>query len=145
MTEANPTSVLEEKILPADVVDISNNLSNQVDTLNIFSKFKNWIISFINTLFNGIQNFLKTEYFIVWLIILFSSLLYTSLLYGITSIMMSGDMLFSLIILIIIYLLPDSIPNILKSSSNKNTFIPYHYNNERFTNKKYRRRNVEIY
>jgi hypothetical protein len=58
---------------------------------------------------------------------------------------LSGDMLFSLFVLSIIYAWPEYMPDVLKFS-NKITFIPYRYGfREHFNNPRKTRRNVEIY
>lgn len=149
---------LQEKILPPDVADISNDLTDDVARnaaigANVLAdESLNATKTLTTKILDGAQNFINSEHFIIWIVILISSFLYTLAVYGVNkkellSDLLSGEMLFSLFVLSVIYGWPEYMPNVLKFSSKKITFVPYNINSfrERFTHKRNSRKNVEIY
>ena len=152
------SETLEEKILPRDVAQLSKQTANNAqqnlgETANIIADESLNVTKTLSTrILEGATNFINSEHFIIWVVIVISAFIYTIAVNGMSTNLnemitdiLSGNMLFSLFVLSIIYAWPEYMPNVLKFS-NKITFIPYRYDSrEHFNNPQKTRKNIEIY
>jgi hypothetical protein len=150
---------LQEKILPAGVINTINEEANDLEEADVTNAAK----SLITKTLDGAKDFINSNHFIVWVIILISTFMYnifTGLRGNLTEMffeLFNNEMLFSLFVISNIYAWSDYMPNVLKLSSKKIMFIPYRNNrnsreqfsniqpNQRFGNKQPYRRKLEIY